>query len=110
MIAGGPYVSGARRRAGMFHNDRRRPDADNDLRKRWRSSKSASKNSEDCEFLHGLENLHLDGWQSILSCLICFYEVERNRRKIVVLVSQVEKPGNKRMVAHALAKMRRRDK
>lgn len=86
VIARGPYVSGARRRTGMFHNDRRRPNADNDLRKRWRSSKSTSKNSEDCEFLHGLENLHLDVWQNILLCLVWFYEVERKRRKIVVLV------------------------
>jgi hypothetical protein len=71
VIAGGPYVSGARRRTGMFHNDRRWPNADNDLRKRWRSSKGTSKNSEDCEFLHGLENLHLDVWQNIfaLPCL-----------------------------------------
>src|ERR1700748_125777 len=96
MIARGPYVSGARRWTGMFHNDRRRPNADNDLCKRWRSSKSTRKNSEDCEFLHGLENLHLDVWQNILLCLIWFYEVERNRRKIVALVSQMEKCSSKK--------------
>jgi hypothetical protein len=106
MIARGPYVSGAWRRTGMFHNDRRRPNADNDLRKRWRNSKSTRKNSEDCEFLHGLENLHLDVWQNILLYLIWFYEVERKRRKIVALVSQVEKCRNKKMVAYALSKMR----
>ena len=92
MIARSPYVSGARRWTGMFHNDRRRPNTDNDLRKRWRSSKSTSKNSEDCEFLHGLENLHLDVWQNIFcSASFWFYEVERKRRKIVALDSQVKK-------------------
>jgi hypothetical protein len=36
------------------------------------------------------------------SAFVWFYEVERKRRKIVALVSQMEKCSNKRMVARAL--------
>jgi hypothetical protein len=97
VITGSPDITLMRRWTRMFHNNRRRRNADNDLRKRWRSSKGTSKYSEDCEFLHGLENLHLDIRQNILLCLRWFYEVERERRKIVALVSQVEKCRNKKM-------------
>jgi hypothetical protein len=42
--------------------------------------------------------------RTFLLCLVCFYEIERKRRKIVVLVSPVEKCSSKRMVARALQK------
>jgi hypothetical protein len=42
--------------------------------------------------------------RTFLLCLVCFYEVERKRREIVVLVSQVEKSRDKKMVARALSK------
>jgi hypothetical protein len=40
--------------------------------------------------------------RTFLLRLVWFYEVERNRRKIVALVSQVEKTREQKMVARAL--------
>jgi hypothetical protein len=53
VITADPDISMVRRRARMFYHDRGRGNADNDLRKRRRSSKRTSKNSNERDFLHG---------------------------------------------------------
>src|SRR5271155_2463507 len=53
MVSTGPDISLMRGRSRMLDNDRGRSNADNNLRERWRRSKSTSKYSEERVFLHG---------------------------------------------------------
>ena len=53
MVPAGPDISFMRRRSRVLDNDRGRSNADNNLRERWRRSKSTSKYSEERVFLHG---------------------------------------------------------
>lgn len=53
MITTCPYIPASWRRSRVLHHDRGRSDANGNLRKRWRGGKSASKDSSECNFLHG---------------------------------------------------------
>jgi hypothetical protein len=54
VITADPDISDMRGRARMFHYDRGRSNADNNLRKRRHSSKRTSNNSNERDFLHGV--------------------------------------------------------